>query len=136
MARNDGRVVSNFIIQALQNKPITIYGNGSQTRSFQYVSDLVEGTIKMMETDNFIGPVNLGNPNEFTIRELADQVLELTNSKSKIEHLPLPQDDPVQRQPDISLAEEKLNWSPKIELMQGLKGTIDYFDQVLSKNSS
>lgn len=132
MARDDGRVVSNFIVQALQNKPITIYGDGSQTRSFQYVSDLVEGAVKMMQKDDFIGPVNLGNPNEFTIRELADYVIKMTNSNSKLEYLPLPQDDPLQRQPDITLAEKELGWAPGIQLEKGLLATIEYFDKVLS----
>ena len=127
MAEKDGRVVSNFILQALKNQDITIYGDGSQTRSFQYVNDLLDGMICMMNVDNFIGPVNIGNPNEFTILELAQKVIELTNSKSKIIHLPLPQDDPTQRQPDISLAKEKLNWQPHIELAEGLPTTIAYF---------
>ena len=135
MHPNDGRVVSNFIVQALQNKPITIYGDGSQTRSFQYIDDLLNGIFKMMNSpDNFIGPVNLGNPDEFTIKELAEKVIEMTNSKSKITYLPLPQDDPLRRRPDISLAKEKLDWEPKIKLEQGLKKTIEYFDNLL-KNS-
>ncbi len=135
MHPNDGRVVSNFIVQALQNKPITIYGDGSQTRSFQYIDDLLNGIFKMMNSpDNFIGPVNLGNPDEFTIKELAEKVIEMTNSKSKITYLPLPQDDPLRRRPDISLAKEKLDWEPKIKLEQGLKKTIEYFDKLL-KNS-
>jgi UDP-glucuronate decarboxylase len=133
MAMDDGRVVSNFIVQALQNKPITIYGDGSQTRSFQFVSDLVEGVVKMMQKDDFIGPVNLGNPNEFTITKLANYVIELTNSKSKIEYLPLPQDDPIQRQPDITLATKELNWMPDVQLDKGLKKTITYFDSVLKQ---
>ena len=129
MHPNDGRVVSNFIVQALAGKDITIYGNGQQTRSFQYVDDLVEGMTRMMRTpDNFIGPVNIGNPVEFTMLELAEMVIKLTNSKSKITYLPLPNDDPKQRQPDISLAKEKLeNWQPKIPLEEGLKKTIEYF---------
>ncbi len=133
MHPNDGRVVSNFIIQALQGKDITIYGNGSQTRSFQYVDDLLEAMIRMMATgDDFIGPVNTGNPNEFTILELAQWVLKLTNSKSKIVHLPLPSDDPKQRQPDISLAKEKLGaWEPKTQLEEGLIKTIAYFKSVV-----
>jgi len=133
MHPNDGRVVSNFIVQALKNEDITIYGNGNQTRSFQYVDDLLEGMIRMMNTpDDFTGPVNLGNPNEFTIKELALKVIELTGSKSKIVYLPLPQDDPVQRQPDISLAKEKLNnWTPKIQLEEGLLKTIEYFKKIL-----
>lgn len=133
MHPNDGRVVSNFIIQALHNKDITIYGDGSQTRSFQYIDDLLEGMIRMMNSENFIGPVNLGNPNEFTILELAEKVIELTNSKSKIINLPLPQDDPEQRKPNISLAKKQLNgWQPKIELEEGLKKTIAYFEQTIA----
>ncbi len=132
MALNDGRVVSNFIVQALKNEDITIYGDGSQTRSFQYIDDLIEATIRMMETDNFIGPVNIGNPNEFTILELAQKVIELTGSRSKIVHKPLPSDDPTQRQPDISLARKKLGWEPKVPLEAGLKRTIAYFEHVLS----
>ncbi|MCF6240413.1 MAG: SDR family oxidoreductase [Bacteroidales bacterium] len=133
MHPNDGRVVSNFIVQALRNEDITIYGTGNQTRSFQYVDDLLEGMIRMMNTaDNFTGPVNLGNPNEFTIKELALKVIKLTGSKSKIVYLPLPEDDPVQRQPDISLAKEKLNgWEPKIQLEEGLLKTIEYFKNIL-----
>lgn len=132
MALNDGRVVSNFIVQALQNHDITVYGEGEQTRSFCYVSDLVKGIMTMMETENFIGPVNLGNPDEFTIMELAKNVIELTGSRSKIRHLPLPQDDPTQRRPDISLAKEKLNWEPTIKLRDGLTDTIAYFDKMLT----
>jgi UDP-glucuronate decarboxylase len=129
----DGRVVSNFIVQALQGKDITIFGDGLQTRSFQYVDDLVEGMIRMMGSDpSFLGPVNLGNPNEFTMLELAEAIIELTGSKSKIIHLDLPQDDPKQRQPDISLAKEKLGgWEPKIQLREGLITTISYFDKLL-----
>lgn len=128
MHPNDGRVVSNFIMQALQNKDITIFGDGSQTRSFQYIDDLVDGMIRMMESrDDLIGPVNIGNPNEFTILELAQKVIELTGSSSKIIRMPLPPDDPSQRQPDISLAKKELNWSPTIELEEGLLKTIDYF---------
>ena len=135
MHPNDGRVVSNFIVQCLQNEDITIYGNGNQSRSFQYVDDLIEGMVKMMTTPNeFIGPVNIGNPNEFTILELAQTVVKLTNSKSKLIFRPLPMDDPQQRRPDITLAREKLNWSPKIELEEGLTKTIDYFDRLLTKN--
>lgn len=131
MHPNDGRVVSNFIMQALQNKDITIFGDGSQTRSFQYVDDLVEGLIKMMDSSaDFIGPVNIGNPNEFTILALAEKVIELTKSSSKIVRMPLPPDDPSQRQPDITLAKEKLNWEPYIELEEGLKKTIDYFRSI------
>lgn len=132
MHPNDGRVVSNFIVQALQNHDITIYGKGQQTRSFQYVDDLVDGMIKMMASpDQFIGPVNMGNPNEFTILELAEKVIKLTGSKSKIIYKPLPSDDPLMRQPDISLAKKELNWSPKIELEEGLIKTIDYFKSVI-----
>jgi UDP-glucuronate decarboxylase len=138
MEPDDGRVVSNFIVQALQNKDITIFGDGMQTRSFQYVSDLVEGMIRMMNTaDDFIGPVNIGNPGEFTMLELAQNILELTNSKSKIVYLPLPVDDPTQRQPDITLAKEKLDgWEPKVPLKEGLLKTIEYFDQLLSESGS
>ena len=133
MALNDGRVISNFIIQALKNEPITIYGKGDHTRSFQYVDDLVEGTLRMMNTDNFVGPVNLGNPKEFTIRELADKIIELTGSRSEVVYKPLPDDDPAQRQPLIDLAREKLGWEPKIELEQGLIPTIKYFERELSR---
>ncbi|HUI33097.1 MAG: SDR family oxidoreductase [Dysgonamonadaceae bacterium] len=135
MHPNDGRVVSNFIVQCLQNKDITIYGNGKQSRSFQYVDDLVDGMIKMMATSkDFIGPVNIGNPNEFTILELAETIIRLTNSKSKLVFNSLPKDDPQQRKPDISLAREKLDWSPKIELEEGLKKTIEYFDEILKRD--
>ena len=135
MHPNDGRVVSNFIVQCLRNEDITIYGNGNQSRSFQYVDDLIKGMIKMMATPNeFIGPVNIGNPNEFTILELAETVLRLTNSKSKLIFKPLPMDDPQQRRPDITLAKEKLNWTPIIELEEGLKKTINYFEKLLKKN--
>ena len=131
MMPNDGRVVSNFIIQALNNEDITIYGDGSQTRSFQYVDDLVEGMIRMMATgDDFTGPVNIGNPNEFTIRQLGELVVKLTGSRSKICYLPLPNDDPKQRKPDISLAQKKLNWNPTIQLDEGLQRTIDYFKSI------
>ena len=136
MHPNDGRVVSNFIVQCLRNEDITIYGDGNQSRSFQYVDDLIDGMIKMMATPNsFIGPVNIGNPNEFTILELAQTVIKLTNSRSKLIFKRLPNDDPQQRRPDISLAKEKLDWSPKIELEEGLKKTIDYFDNLLKKNN-
>ncbi|WP_397445414.1 UDP-glucuronic acid decarboxylase family protein [Polaribacter sp. R77954] len=129
----DGRVVSNFIMQALRGDDITIFGDGTQTRSFQYVDDLVEGMVRMMASDTaFLGPVNLGNPNEFTMLELANEVIRLTNSKSKIIHTPLPQDDPKQRQPDISLAKEQLNgWQPTVQLEEGLKKTIAYFEGLL-----
>ncbi len=129
MHPNDGRVVSNFIMQALNNEDITVYGDGSQTRSFCYVDDLVDGMIRMMNTaDDFIGPVNVGNPVEFTILELAQQVINLTGSKSKIIYEPLPSDDPLQRKPDITLAKNKLNWEPKVQLREGLMKTIQYFN--------
>ncbi|HOY31264.1 MAG TPA: SDR family oxidoreductase [Bacteroidales bacterium] len=128
MHPNDGRVVSNFIIQALHNQDITIYGDGTQTRSFCYVDDLIDGLIRMMKTsEDFIGPVNLGNPVEFTILELAQLVIELTQSKSKIVFYPLPSDDPLQRKPDISMAKSVLAWQPEIQLRDGLQKTIDYF---------
>ena len=128
MRPDGGRVVSNFIMQALKGEDITIYGDGKQTRSFQYVDDLVEGMIRMMASENFTGPVNLGNPREFTMLELAELVLKMTNSKSKIIFTPLPSDDPKQRKPDITLAKEKLNgWEPKIRLEEGLIDTIKYF---------
>lgn len=128
MHPQDGRVVSNFIMQALQNKDITIYGEGNQTRSFQYVDDLVEGMIRMMATESsFIGPINIGNPNEFTILQLAKQVILQTGSKSQIKFLPLPQDDPQQRKPDIGLAKKSLNWTPTVQLEEGLAKTIAYF---------
>ncbi len=132
MHPNDGRVVSNFIMQALQGKDITIYGDGSQTRSFCYVDDLIELMIRFMASPvEFTGPMNMGNPGEFTIGELATQVVEMTNSKSKIINVPLPADDPKQRRPDISLAKENLGWEPKIPLKEGLVKTIDYFDKFL-----
>jgi UDP-glucuronate decarboxylase len=128
MHPQDGRVVSNFIMQALQNKDITIYGEGNQTRSFQYVDDLVEGMIRTMATESsFIGPINIGNPNEFTILQLAKQVILQTGSKSQIKFLPLPQDDPQQRKPDIGLAKKSLNWTPTVQLEEGLAKTIAYF---------
>jgi UDP-glucuronate decarboxylase len=132
----DGRVISNFIVQALKGEDITIYGNGKQTRSFQYIDDLVDGMIRMMATDDsFIGPVNIGNPNEFTMLNLAEKVLELTKSKSKIVHEPLPQDDPLQRKPDISLAYDKLSgWKPIINLDEGLTKTIKYFKEIITQN--
>jgi len=135
MHPNDGRVVSNFIVQALQGKDITIYGNGTQTRSFQYVDDLLEGMVRMMQTsDEVTGPINLGNPGEFTILELAEKILEMTGSKSEIIHMPLPQDDPIQRKPDISLARTKLNdWEPVVNLDEGLKKTIAYFEKLLKE---
>jgi UDP-glucuronate decarboxylase len=133
MNANDGRVVSNFIVQALRGDNITIYGDGSQSRSFCYVDDLIDGIVSMMATDKSVsGPVNLGNPNEFTMLELASKVIELTNSSSKIVHKPLPQDDPRQRQPDISKAKEILNWQPKVELKEGLLKTINYFEGAIN----
>jgi len=132
MHPRDGRVVSNFIMQALQHKDITIYGEGNQTRSFQYVDDLVEGMIRMMATEkSFIGPLNIGNPNEFTILQLAEQVILQTGSQSKIKFLPLPQDDPQQRKPDIKLAKKSLDWSPTVQLEEGLSKTIAYFKTFL-----
>jgi len=128
MHSNDGRVVSNFVVQALKGEPLTVYGDGSQTRSFCYVDDLVEGLVRLMASpDEFTGPVNMGNPVEFTIGELAKKVIELSGSKSRIERKPLPSDDPKQRQPDIALAKEKLGWAPKIALAEGLPKIIDYF---------
>lgn len=132
MLPNDGRVVSNFIVQALRNEDITIYGSGTQTRSFQYVDDLIEGMTRMMATgDEFTGPVNIGNPGEFSILELAEKVIAMTGSKSHIVFRPLPHDDPKQRQPDITLAKEKLNWQPNVKLDAGLQKTIDYFKQII-----
>ena len=131
MLPNDGRVVSNFILQALHNEDITIYGDGKQTRSFQYIDDLVEGMIRMMNTeDEFTGPVNLGNPNEFPVLELAERIIRMTSSSSRIVFKQLPDDDPKQRQPDITLAKEKLSWQPTIELEDGLKRMIEYFKTV------
>ncbi|HLV32720.1 MAG TPA: UDP-glucuronic acid decarboxylase family protein [Chitinispirillaceae bacterium] len=127
MHPNDGRVVSNFIVQALKGNDITVYGDGNQTRSFCYVDDLIEGMIRLMNKENFYGPVNIGNPCEFTIKELADLVIKLTNSSSKVIYQPLPSDDPRQRQPDISLAKQVLNWEPAVELKEGLEKTIAYF---------
>ena len=132
MHPNDGRVVSNFIIQALQDKPITVYGDGSQTRSFCYVDDLINGMIHLMNSrDDFHGPVNLGNPQEFTILQLAEKVIEITESKSKINFKPLPEDDPLQRKPDITLAEKELAWQPVVKLEQGLIKTINYFKDLI-----
>lgn len=132
MHPNDGRVVSNFIVQALKNEDITVYGNGAQTRSFQYVDDLVEGLIRMMNSSNeFTGPVNIGNPGEFTIKQLAEKVIELTGSKSKIIYEPLPEDDPMMRRPDISLAKKELSWEPTVELDSGLNKTISFFKEKL-----
>jgi len=139
MHPNDGRVVSNFIVQALKGSDITVYGEGKQTRSFCYVDDLLDGIISFMDLpdgpegrNGFPGPINLGNPNEFTIRQLAELVIEMTGSKSRIVQAPLPSDDPMQRRPDITLATSTLNWQPKVEIHDGLKKTINYFDQMLS----
>jgi len=135
MHPNDGRVVSNFIIQALKNQPITVYGDGSQTRSFCYVDDMIEGFVRMMNGENdFTGPVNLGNPEECTILELAKIIKEIIGSSSKILFKPLPQDDPMKRQPDITLAKERLNWSPRVSLKDGMVDVIDYFDSLLRNN--
>lgn len=131
MNKNDGRVVSNFIVQALKGENITIYGDGMQTRSFCYVDDLIDGMIRMMNCEGFIGPVNIGNPGEFTMLELARKIIEMTASKSELVFEPLPSDDPTQRQPVIDLAKEKLGWRPVIDLEQGLERTIDYFKRVL-----
>jgi UDP-glucuronate decarboxylase len=136
MHPNDGRVVSNFIMQALNNDPITIYGNGSQTRAFCYVDDLIGGLIKLMNSDEKLtGPVNLGNPGEFTILELAQKIIDLTGSRSKIFHKELPQDDPKQRKPDIAAAKRELDWEPTIGLDEGLKKTIAYFDRLMAAAS-
>jgi UDP-glucuronate decarboxylase len=136
MHPNDGRVVSNFVVQALTGQDITIYGEGQQTRSFCYVDDLVAGIMKLMDTpEEVTGPINIGNPVEFTMIELANLVVELTGSSSKIIHRPLPQDDPKQRQPDISQAREKLGWEPRVALRDGLGKTIEYFDRLLKSNS-
>jgi UDP-glucuronate decarboxylase len=133
MHPNDGRVVSNFIVQALQGQDITIYGDGSQTRSFCYVDDLIEAFVRIMATgDEFVGPVNIGNPGEFTILELAEKVIEFVGGSNKIVNMPLPMDDPTRRRPDISLAKEKLGWEPKIALDEGLRRTIEFFDDLLS----
>jgi UDP-glucuronate decarboxylase len=131
MAENDGRVVSNFICQALRNNDITMYGEGNQTRSFCYVSDLVEGIHRLMNKENFTGPVNIGNPGEFTIKELAEKVIKMTKATSKIIYNPLPQDDPKKRKPNIELAKKELDWEPKVDLDTGLKSTIEYFASVI-----
>jgi UDP-glucuronate decarboxylase len=131
MHPKDGRVVSNFIVQALRGEDLTIYGDGQQTRSFCYVTDLVEALMRMMESEDFTGPVNLGNPGEFTILELASRVITIVGSKSKVIFKPLPEDDPRQRKPDISLAKSKLNWEPQVTLEDGLKETIAYFRRIL-----
>lgn len=130
MAKDDGRVISNFIVQALRSQDITIYGDGSQTRSFCYVSDMILGLNEMMESDGWTGPVNLGNPGEFTIKELAEKIISLTGSQSKIVYQPLPADDPKQRRPDITLAQQKLNWQPVVDLEEGLIKTIQYFKEI------
>jgi UDP-glucuronate decarboxylase len=131
MHPNDGRVVSNFIVQALQNRDITIYGDGSQTRSFCYVDDLIEAMTRLMNQDGFVGPVNIGNPGEFTIKELAEKVVKLTGSSGKIVYKDIPPDDPKQRKPDITLAREKLGWQPRVHLEEGLQKTIEYFRKTL-----
>mgnify|MGYP000064033671 FL=1 len=133
MAPDDGRVVSNFVLQALRGEPLTIYGDGSQTRSFCYVSDLVDGFVRLMDNDKgLVGPVNLGNPGEFTMNELAEAVLEVTGSASRVEHRPLPEDDPKQRRPDISMATRELGWEPKVQLREGLDHTVQYFRSLLA----
>ena len=132
MHPNDGRVISNFIMQALRNEPVTIYGDGSQSRSFCYVDEMIDALIELMNSsDDFTGPVNIGNPIEFTIKELAEKIIDLVNSKSEITYKDLPSDDPIQRQPDISLAKDKLGWSPTIQLEEGLNKTIPYFADLL-----
>ena len=131
MHPEDGRVVSNFIVAALRSEPLVLYGDGQQTRSFCYVSDLIEGILRMMQQENCPGPINLGNPGEFTIRELAEQVLELTNSRSQITYQPAREDDPGRRRPNIQLAKEQLDWEPKVPLKEGLRHTIHYFDELL-----
>jgi UDP-glucuronate decarboxylase len=132
MLPDDGRVVSNFIVQALKGEDITVYGEGSQTRSFCYVDDLIEGMVRMMGSEDFIGPVNLGNPEEFTILNFAKKIISMTGSKSKITHKPLPTDDPAQRRPDITLAKQKLGWIPKVSVDEGLRKTIEYFRKELA----
>ncbi|HAO93745.1 MAG TPA: NAD-dependent dehydratase, partial [Deltaproteobacteria bacterium] len=136
MLENDGRVVSNFIVQALRGQDLTIYGDGSQTRSFCYVDDLVDGIIKMMDNNDVTGPVNLGNPGEFTVLELANIIRRLTGSSSKVIRMPLPPDDPVQRRPDITIAKKTLNWDPTIKLEDGLKKTINYFSERINGTGS
>jgi UDP-glucuronate decarboxylase len=131
MLPNDGRVVSNFIVQALKGEPLTVYGDGSQTRSFCYVDDLIDGILRMMDHDAWVGPVNLGNPSEFTILELAERVREITGRQCEIRFLPLPADDPIQRRPDIRLAQERLGWQPQVPLDEGLRRTVAYFDDLL-----
>ena len=132
MHPNDGRVVSNFIVQALKNQPITIFGDGSQTRSFCFVDDLIQGMYKFMQTkENIVGPINFGNPSEFKVLELAELIIKLTKSNSKLTFLPLPLDDPKQRMPNIDLAKKEVNWEPKVDLESGLIKTIDYFKKIL-----
>jgi UDP-glucuronate decarboxylase len=131
MLADDGRVVSNFIVQALRGEDITVYGKGSQTRSFCYVDDLIDGMVKLMNSENFTGPVNIGNPDEYTILDFAKKIIAMTGSKSKISYKPLPSDDPTQRMPDITLAKEKLGWKPTIPVDDGLKRTIEYFKKEL-----
>jgi UDP-glucuronate decarboxylase len=132
MHPNDGRVVSNFIVQALTDQPITVYGDGSQTRSFCYADDLIDAIVRIMGTpDDFIGPVNIGNPDEFTILQLAETTIKLTKSRSEIVFRPLPEDDPIQRRPDISLAKKQLNWKPVVKLENGLRRTIEYFKSIM-----
>jgi UDP-glucuronate decarboxylase len=134
MHPNDGRVISNFIMQALRNEPISIFGDGRQTRSFCYVDDMIDGLVKMMNgPDDFVGPVNLGNPGEYSMLELAEAIITLTGSKSRMEFHPLPVDDPRRRQPSTALAKEKLGWEPKVELRQGLEKTISYFRELITK---
>jgi UDP-glucuronate decarboxylase len=132
MLADDGRVVSNFIVQALKGEDITVYGKGSQTRSFCYVDDLIEGMARMMDAENFTGPVNLGNPEEYTILDLAKKIITMTGSRSRISYKPLPSDDPTQRRPDITLAEQKLGWKPRVTAEDGLKRTIEYFEKELA----
>ena len=136
MLADDGRVVSNFIVQALKNEDITVYGEGSQTRSFCYVDDLIDGMIRMMNSENFIGPVNLGNPEEYTILDLAKKIIAMTGSRSKIAFMPLPSDDPKQRMPDITLAEKQLGWKPSVTVDAGLQRTIEYFKKELAETNS
>ena len=132
MLADDGRVVSNFIVQALQGKDLTVYGEGQQTRSFCYVDDLIEGFVRLMNQDQVVGPMNIGNPGEFTILELAEKVLQIIGSSSKIIHEPMPQDDPKQRQPDITQAKEVLGWEPTVPLEEGLKKTVAYFKEQIA----
>ncbi len=134
MVENDGRAIPNFIAQALRGEDITVYGSGEQTRSFCYIDDMIKGLIAMMSSDNFVGPVNLGNPDEYSIKQLAQQIIKLTNAKSKIVYKDLPSDDPIKRRPDISLAKQKLNWQPKKDLETGLMKTIDYFRKIIESN--